>query len=47
MFRRVIASPPRSLSRWCGYALILLTPGSFIVLPLFWLLKVFGFQASR
>lgn len=47
MFRRLIASSPRSLSKWCAYTLILLAPGSFIVLPVVWLVKIFGLQASR
>jgi hypothetical protein len=47
MFRRLIAFSPRSLSKWCAYTLILLAPGSFIVLPVLWLVKVLGIQASR
>ena len=47
MFRRLIASSPRSLSKWCAYTLILLAPGSFIVLPVMWLVKIVGLQASR
>ena len=47
MFRRLIASSPRSLSKWCAYTLILLAPGSFVVLPVLWLVKVFGIQVSR
>lgn len=32
MYSRLTASPPE-LRKWCGYALILLVPGSFVVLP--------------
>ena len=37
MFRRLMTSPPRSLEAWLAYALILVTPGSFIVVPVLWL----------
>jgi hypothetical protein len=47
MFRRLIASSPRELGKYCAYALILLAPGSFVVLPVFWLVRLFGVQASR
>jgi hypothetical protein len=42
MFRRLIASSPRELRIWCAYALILLAPGSFVVLPVLWFIKAFG-----
>lgn len=29
--------PPREAAKWCAYALVLLAPGSFVVLPLLWL----------
>jgi hypothetical protein len=29
-----------SLPKWCAYALVLLAPGSFVVLPLLWLIRV-------
>jgi len=47
MFRHLIASSPRELGKWCAYALMLLAPGSFIVLPVLWLVTLFGVQASR
>ena len=28
--------PPRTLAKWCAYALVLLLPGSFIVLAVLW-----------
>jgi hypothetical protein len=46
MFRRPIAPSPRELWKWCAYALILLAPGSFVVLPLLWLARQFGNRAS-
>jgi hypothetical protein len=42
MFRRLIASSPREVRTWCAYALILLAPGSFFVLPLLWLVRLWG-----
>lgn len=47
MFRRTIALSPREFGKYCAYALILLAPGSFVVLPLIWLVRQFGIQASR
>jgi hypothetical protein len=29
----------RSLAKWCGCALVLLLPGSFVVLALLWILR--------
>ena len=31
--------PPRTFGKWCGYALVLLMPGSFEVLTLLWLYR--------
>ena len=39
MFSRLKAATPQELGKWCVYALVLLTPGSFIALPLLWLLN--------
>src|SRR5688572_23518808 len=39
MLHRWITSP-RDLGKWCAYLLILLTPGSFIVLPVVWLVRL-------
>jgi hypothetical protein len=46
MFRRLNAPSPRELWKYCAYALILLAPGSFVVLAAFWLVRLFGVQAS-
>jgi hypothetical protein len=39
MFRRLKAAIPQEPGKWCVYVLVLLTPGSFIALPLLWLLN--------
>jgi hypothetical protein len=44
---RLMRSPPRELTKWCAYAVLLLVPGSFLVLPMLWLVRLFGAQASR
>jgi hypothetical protein len=37
MFDAITARPPRDLVKWCTGGLLLLMPGSFVVLPLWWL----------
>lgn len=37
---RWIASLPPSYARWCGYLLLLLAPGSFVVLPAIWFIRL-------
>ena len=39
MFRVLTTSSPRELMKWCAYALVLLVPGSFVVLPVLWLVR--------
>jgi hypothetical protein len=39
MFRHLKAATPQELGKWCLYLLVLLTPGSFIAVPVFWLLS--------
>ena len=46
MFRPLIASTPRELAKWLTYALVLLAPGSFVVLPVLWLLRSYRRGAS-
>jgi hypothetical protein len=46
MFRPSIGMSPRELGKCFAYALILLAPGSFVVLPLLWLVRQFAIQAS-
>jgi hypothetical protein len=41
MLGRLKASLPHNLGKWCAYALILLVPGSFIALPVMWLVRFF------
>lgn len=45
--RKLVAPSPRELARWSAYTLVLLAPGSFIVLPVLWLVRRFAVQASR
>ena len=33
--------------KWCAYALVLLAPGSFIVLPALWLVRAFYSSTGR
>jgi hypothetical protein len=40
MYNRLIAASPRELGKWCAYALIMLAPGSFVVLPVLWLVRL-------
>ena len=40
MFRSLLPSSPRGLGAWLAYAVILVTPGSFILLPLLWLGRI-------
>ena len=37
MFNAIMVRPPRDLVKWCVGGLLLLMPGSFVVLPLLWL----------
>lgn len=39
MFHSLIATPPREITKWCGYVLLLLAPGSFVILPVLWLVR--------
>jgi hypothetical protein len=45
MNTRLTASPPE-LRKWCMYAVILLLPGSFVVLPALWLVKFIGARST-
>ncbi len=31
----------RQVGKWCAYVLILLTPGTFVILPALWLIRRF------
>ena len=37
MFTSAKAIPASELAKWCACAVVLLAPGSFVVLPLVWL----------
>ena len=43
---RPLTATPRELAKWCAYTLVLLAPGSFIVLPLLWLYRQVALQQS-
>jgi hypothetical protein len=36
---RASVAPPRELAKWCAGALVLVLPGSFVVLALLWLYR--------
>ncbi len=38
---------PRVLAKWCAYVLLLLLPGSFIVIPLLWLSRRWALMSAR
>jgi len=38
---------PRALAKWCACALVLLLPGSFVVLPLLWLYRRCALLSAR
>jgi hypothetical protein len=35
----VKTATPRAVARWCVYAVALLLPGSFVVMPVWWYLR--------
>lgn len=37
---------PRTVAKWCAYALALLLPGSFVVLPLLWLYRRYALPSA-
>ena len=39
MFRALTAATPRDFAKWGAYAVLLLAPGSFFVLPILWLVR--------
>ena len=43
MFRSFMASR-RELTKWCMYGLVLLAPGSFVVLPALWFVRLFRYS---
>jgi hypothetical protein len=47
MFNATKAIPPREMAKWCAYTLVLLAPGSFVVLPLLWLGRRWVSRGSR
>jgi len=47
MLKSSRSTPPREIARWGVYALLLLAPGSFVVLPLLWLARTWASRATR
>lgn len=47
MFYYPITLPQRAQWKWCAYLLVLLMPGSFIVLPALWLARQVSVRAWR
>jgi hypothetical protein len=41
MSRLLALSASRELRKWCLYALVLLAPGSFVILPVVWCVRRF------
>ena len=39
MFRSIKSAPASEWAKWCACALILLAPGSFVIVPLAWLAR--------
>ena len=46
MFELAKAAQARGIAKWCACALILLAPGSFVVLPLLWLARYWTQRGS-
>jgi hypothetical protein len=42
MFRSLPSLSPLELRKWATYALLLLAPGSFVLLPAYWLVRRFA-----
>jgi len=40
MFRSLTAALPHSIGKWCAYAVLLLVPGSSIVLLALWIARL-------
>jgi hypothetical protein len=47
MFRPLASQSPLELRKWCAYALLLLAPGSFVVLPALWLVRHLAFRSRH
>ena len=45
MIHSLITMPPREITKWCGYILLLLAPGSFVILPVLWLVRQASLKA--
>lgn len=47
LLRSLFAPTPREVTKWFAYALILVAPGSFVVLPVLWLARLLECIAAR
>jgi hypothetical protein len=39
VLRAIKSAPAGEWAKWCAFALILLTPGSFVIVPVVWLAR--------
>ena len=39
MLRHPVSLSPAQLGKWCAIAVVLVTPGSFVVLPAIWVVR--------
>ena len=47
MSKKARTIPPREMAKWCTYGIVLLAPGSFVVLPLLWLARHWASRTAR
>ena len=47
MLESLVAMQSREWAKWCVYALVLLTPGSFVIVPLYCLVRHGMQRAAR
>ena len=47
MFNAFTVPPQREWMKWCAFALVLIAPGSFVVLPLLWLWRLLAMRTMQ
>ena len=47
MLNKASTIPPREIVKWYTYAIVLMAPGSFVVLPLLWLAQHWVSRTAR
>jgi len=47
MLNKPSTIPPREMAKWYAYAIVLMAPGSFVVLPLVWLARHWASRNGR